>query len=53
VASGAPAFLTARLGLSLEVRPVPWLSVGVRADLQPLLWLDAVRADSGLRGVDQ
>jgi len=43
VGGPAPAFLTARIGITVEVRPMPWLSIGVRGDLQPLLWGDAVR----------
>lgn len=38
----APPFLTARLGLAVEVRPRPQLVVRFRTDLQPLLWGDAI-----------
>lgn len=38
----APLFVTARLGLGIEARPIPRLSIRVHLEAEPLLWDDAV-----------
>ena len=37
----APPFPTVRIGLSLAAWPRPFVSLGVRVDVEPLLWADA------------